>query len=355
VYSRSEVGATELGTYSASAYNTITTTSSYQTSVISEMPKIKVMDFITSLFKMFNLTAYYINDEIQVLPLDEWYKSSTAVYDITKYLDRTNGEVSIAYPFSSVLFEYQGRGSFLAAKHSEFFNIDWGSLKYTNPADYAADEYNIQLPFEHHKFERLYDTNTGQYVSAQWGWSVDDKQEPYLGKPLLFYAHKIENGTQIAFSETAGGTTHAINDYYIPSNSSDPTQDTQTIHFGVEMSEYTRESSPKSLFQTYYQSYIEEVFDDSRRIFKFKSYLPLSIISNIKLNDKVIIFNELYKINKMVTNFETGVTDFELVNEVRDFEIDIEEIVSDTVKTVDQSIATADNTIITADTTVLRW
>ena len=148
---------------------------------------------------------------------------------------------------------------------------------------------------------------------------------------------------------------HSLTDYFIPSNSTDPTTDTQTIHFGAELSEYTRESQSKSLFNTYYRNYIEEVYDDSRRLFKFKAYLPLSVISNINLNDRVIIFNDLYKINKLVTNFETGVTDLELINEIRDFEISAKNIVADVVKTVDQSIATADNTLITADTTELRW
>ena len=148
---------------------------------------------------------------------------------------------------------------------------------------------------------------------------------------------------------------HTLTKFYIPSNSVDPTGDTQTIHFGAEMNEFTRDSSNKSLFDTYYRNYIEEVYDDSRRLFKYKAYLPLSIISNINLNDKVIIFNDLYKINKMVTNFETGVTDFELINEIQDFDVQVDRLVADTVTTVDQSIVTADNTLVTADTTDLRW
>ena len=352
----SGLSISESAEHYATASSQITTQSStYRTSVVKEMPKIKVIDFITSLFKMFNLTAYFINDEIQVLPLDDWYAASDNTYDITKYVDKTKSEVSVAYPYSAVKFGYEGRDTIFAKTHEQYFGQEWGGLQYTSTADFSQDTYTINLPFEHQKFERFYDTETGQYVDPQWGWAVDEKQEEFLGKPLLFYAHKIESGTAISFQETLGGVQHTLTDYYIPSNSVDPTGDTQTLHFGAEMNEYTRDNASKSLFDTYYRSYIEEVYDDSRRIFKYKVYLPLSIISNINLNDKVIIFNELYKINKMVTNFETGVTDFELINEVQNFEVEVDNIIKDTVTTVDQAIVTADTTIITADATQVRW
>ena len=220
---------------------------------------------------------------------------------------------------------------------------------------FTGEEYKVELPFEHHKFERLKDVTAGTYTTAQWGWSVNKEQEAYLGKPLLFYAHRITSGTAISFLESAGGTKHSLTDYFIPSNSSDPTSDTQTIHFGVEKSEYTRNSSNKSLFETYYKNYIQEVFDDSRRLFKYKAYLPLSILMNINLNDKVIIFNELYKINKITTNFENNLTNLELVNEVQDFDVAIEQIIAEDTETVDSGLATADTTLVTADTTVFRW
>ena len=359
VYARTDFQGmlpSETNKYYATATSQVTTVSGvYRTTIANEMPKMKVMDFLTSIFKMFNLTAYFINDEIQVLPLDDWYAASEATYDITKYLDKTQSEVTVAYPYSSVKFGYTGLDTFFAASHNQFFNEEWGGLQYDSTGEFSKETYSIQIPFEHHKFERFYDTGTGQYVDAQWGWAVNDNQETFLGKPFVFYAHKIESGTAISFQETLGGVQHSLTDYYIPSNSTDPTADTQTIHFGAEMSEYTRSNSSKSLFDTYYRSYIEEVYDDSRRIFKYKAFLPLSIISNINLNDKVIIFNDLFKINKMVTNFETGITDFELINEVRTFEVKAADIVADVVTTVDQAIATADNTIITADKTEILW
>jgi len=333
---------------SAHATQSYSFTNTYTSSIAAEMPKMKVIDFITSLFKMFNLTTYYNGDQIEVLPLDDYYAESTNVYNITKFVDKTKSEVKIAYPFSDVQFRYKGLDTFLTSFHSTFYNEEWGSLAYQNDADYTSESYNIELPFEHLKFERFPNT------TVQWGWYVDRDQEIYLGSPLIFYAHKVTNGTQIQFSETLGGITHQIDDYYIPSNNSDPTDDdSQSIHFGAEKNEYTANFSRNSLFQTFYKKYIEEVFDSSRRIFTFKAYLPLSILSNIQLNDRVIIFDELYKINKLTTNFETNVSTLELVNETQEFTFEPNDVIEDTVQTVDASIATADNTAITADKTIL--
>ena len=52
------------------------------------MPKIKTIDFLTNLFKMFNLVAYKVGSEIRVLPLNEYYEEGLE-YDITKYVDTT--------------------------------------------------------------------------------------------------------------------------------------------------------------------------------------------------------------------------------------------------------------------------
>ena len=75
---------------------------------------------------------------------------------------------------------------------------------------------------------------------------------------------------------------------------------------------------------------------------------------NLQLNDRFIIFNTLYKINKIVTNFETGISDLELLNELDNFEVGTDVIIKDTVKTVDVAYVTADTTKVRADAELIR-
>ena len=73
------------------------------------IPDMKVIDFITGLFKMFNLTAYQNESgTIIVQPLDEFYAASTQVWDITKHLDKTETTVDSILPFKDVVFKYKG-------------------------------------------------------------------------------------------------------------------------------------------------------------------------------------------------------------------------------------------------------
>lgn len=338
--------ATNVGTYTSSL--------SYQTTVINEMPDITVIDFLTGLFKAFNLTAYYNNNIINITPLDDFYASSETTYNITEHIDRTTSEVTSVLPYNRIAFEYEGNETFLSAYHKQIFGSTWGAVSEVVENVPEGQDYVVKLPFEHQKFEKLVDVQGVDTPDVQWGWSVNQDQESYLGKPLLFYAHKVENGTPINVLDAPGGAKDEISTYYIPSNLANPTDSTsQSIHFGQEKNEYTAQNANNSLFNTYYKKYITESVNTSRRLFKFKAYLPLRIILNIELQDKVIIFNDLYKINKIVTNFETGVSQLELLNEVLDYDIPIENAIADTVKTVNDTLFTADTTKITADAGVL--
>lgn len=339
------------GILPAVANGSVTTTNysinNVKLSLQQEMPDIKIIDFLTGLFKMFNLTAYYDNNTIIVLPLDDFYASSTTSYDVTEFLDKSSSEVNAMMPYKNINFKYDSTNSFLADNHSKANLVEWGSLTYSNDGVSEGASYDIKLPFEHHKFERLKDVS-GSYTTVQWGWSVDAKQEEYIGKPLLFYGHKVTDGTSIGVQELAGGSVTSIDDYFIPSNQVDPTQESQSINFGSQVSEYTRQSVDASLFSTYYKTYILDTFNIRRRLSKFKAYLPISIISQIKLQDKIQIFNNLYKINTISTNFENGLTDLELVNEVSDFTLPFDTFDNDIPVEVSNDFLTADNTVIRA-------
>ena len=57
----------------------------------------------------------------------------------------------------------------------------------------------------------------------------------------------------------------------------------------------------------------------------------------------------MYKINKIVTNFENGKTQLELLNEVINFDVEFDEVIGRLAKTADVTLITADTTRTTAD------
>ena len=150
----------------------------------------------------------------------------------------------------------------------------------------------------------------------QWGWSVDKLNDdgtgqPYLGAPLVFYAIQ-QTGTNIRVTD--GTTPVDIGVYYIPSNSIALTDTDININFKAELNEYTNTVFTQTLFENYYKNYISSVFDVRTRFVKVTAYLPLQLLTTIKLEDEIIVNQRAYRINQVEYNLGEGKAEFELKN-----------------------------------------
>jgi len=299
-------------------------TSSFEFDIAQQIPDIKVIDFLSGLFKMFNLTAFVddITNEIVVKTLDSFYSGGSS-YDITKYIDVSKSQVNIALPYREINFQHEDTETFLAAFHKQKFGKTWGKSEYTGSKKLDGGIYDIKTPFSQMKYERLIDENTGNHTSVQVGWFVDDNKESYVGKPLLFYPIRQLNQDSIAFlnSETS---QEELDDYIIPSNSVALLSSTSSynMNFFAEQNEYAFfNTTPdigftNTLFQAYYSNYIESVFNESNRITKVTAYLPLRILLNYTLADRFVMGGNSYKINSIKTNLKNGKSDIELLNDL---------------------------------------
>ena len=315
------------------------TNQSKEFNIIEQIPKMKIIDFLSGLFNLYNLTAY-VNDvgTIVVRTLDSYYADSTQVYNIDKYLDNAKSTSDVALPYNKINFSYKGLGTLLAKQFEQLTNSGWGSLSYTlNGGIYDApsEPYEIEVPFEHMQFERLYDQGNSPPTATdvQWGYSVNENLQSYIGEPLIFYGIPITNGTNIRIRDTIlNNNVEDITDYVIPSNSQalSPSTNKFNIHFQNELNEYLANEptggglapvSPAlqftdTLFETEYKEYIQDVFNFRRRLLKVTAYLPMKVYYNLKLNDLIEIGQDSYKINSMKTDLTSGKTEFELLNTI---------------------------------------
>ena len=107
--------------------------------------------------------------------------------------------------------------------------------------------------------------------------------------------------------------------YNIPSNSVYLTrgEGTQNINFYAELNEYTGTNDfTDTLFEVFYKNYITSVFNTRNRITKISAYLPLNILLNYSLADRFVIKGNSYKINSLTTNFKSGKSEIELLNDL---------------------------------------
>jgi hypothetical protein len=309
--------------FSISSY---TTSGSFVFNVSNQMPDIKIIDFLTGLFKCFNLTAYVEDNVIVVKTLDDFYSSNTT-YDITKYVDVNDKTVNVALPYREVTFKFKDTSSFLANQFSELNNRSWGEASTYDLIDgtekLSGQIYKVEAPFGHMMFERLNDFANGDQKNIQWGWSVDKSQNSYLGSPLLFYPININSG-DISFIDEVDGDNVAldkvdIQNVNMPFNSvsDNPNTDSNQLNFYREISEWTLDTSYEdTLYSDFYDTYIRDVFNQKNRLTRIKAYLPLTILVNYSLADTFVIAGKKYKINSITTNLQTGESDIELLNEV---------------------------------------
>ena len=338
--------------FSATANGNITIPLAVPFVINEQIPEMKIIDFLTGIFKMFNLVAYYEDSKIVVKTYDDYFASldtglwnfqnsewqdelrkwneigstTSNEYSIDEFLDTRSVKVDVALPYKQINFLYEGTGTILAKKYNQLNNIGWGEIRYTLDGlvyDAPSDVYNVKIPFEHMQMERLNDLNlsaSDTQTNVMYGISVNENVQPYIGKPLLFYPIKQSQAFGSATSvsvRSALSTNVEKTDIIVPSNSVslNPAVSVENINFPNEINEWTLNSDfSNSLFEGYYKTFISESFNLRRRFIKVKAYLPLNILYNLKLNNVIEINNERYKINSMSTNFQTGLTNFELIN-----------------------------------------
>jgi len=310
--------------------------------IADQMPKIKVIDFISGILKMFNLTIYYVDDEsdadydkIRILTLDDYYDDNPKIFDITKYIDSSEHDVESTIPFSEIDLEYEKPKTLLMKQHEESFNHIFGDEEF-KPIDVDRGKpYKVKLPFEHFKFERLFDEANGNETDIQWGYSAGDNfkpdadaepptgnYQPILTKPLIFYGIRITGLSGDGVINFYGNGVHdGLTSYWKPSNTNEngtsSTAPAFTLNFDNEIDEFNLtdyDGTTNSLFKKFYQTYIEDAFNAKKRIFKLTAHLPSSVLLNYKLNDRFQIGDKVFTINSIDTNLKTGESKLELLN-----------------------------------------
>lgn len=308
--------------YNQGVYEKSAPASARVVTISSQMPKIKIFDFLKNIFTMFNLTAYKEDGIINVLPLDDYYNAGN-YYDITEYVDTQKSKVSKLLQFKNMLFKFKSKKSYLVQFSEQQQGNKFSEESYGNDK-WDGGNYKVEVGFEKMMYERLTDGETGNLTSVMQGAMLDKKFEPTIGEPLLLYCLSTQTSSDVSnrllFEEPDGSTT-TINPYIRPSNSL-PNISTgvinDTLNFGVEVDEYTLTTGTQDisddLFTKYYRNYVANIFARDSRKLNVTAYLPLNVILNYRLNDVFIINNTEYRINSVKTNLLTNKTDLELYN-----------------------------------------
>jgi len=205
-------------------------------------------------------------------------------------------------------FTYEDSEALLNVGYKQNSPIPYGNLNYSLSND--GEEYNVNLPFENMLFGKF----TGTNLQVSYALKTDYQQ--YIPKPVILYDY---------------GTLQTVSTYYINDGSSTASktsanifgQDTvvssvnHTLNWGLEISSFTGNTEENTLFNDYYEAYLNNIYSSKSRTFKLKVVLPISIISSLKLNDRVVIRDKRYIINTFTTDLTTGEVELNLLTDFR--------------------------------------
>lgn len=279
------------------------------------MPKLKAIDFLTNLFKMFNLVAYKDGDDIRVLPLNDYYEEGLN-YDITKYVDTTKNSISKVLQYKNIDFNFPSKKSFLVEKSDELQGSNFAGENYGD-VEWDGTDYKIEPVFEKMLYERLSDEALGTSTTICQGAMLDKDFNATIGNPLLLYIVNQTATPTFLFANADGGPDETVSAYNRPSQilvqSGGTVLDaSSSLNYGIENDEFFLEPKGTNLLEKYYLDYISSVFNRQGRINKLDAYLPLHIILKYNLNDKFIIGNKTYRINNIKTNLLNNKSSLEL-------------------------------------------
>ena len=317
------------------------TLGSGQYEVNKNLPQMKVMDFLTSLFKMFNVVAetsreyddpnaraqssgpgdVYIS--IHTEHFDR-FMSRGVVRDYTQMMDHTQQTISKPNLYSSLKFEFEPPKT---AMEQGFLKVNarpYGSLSYQvlggDGLRLSGAEYNLDVKNQRIPCERLYNLTTKQRTSLVYTQFGDLKGSEQTTKPKFTYVAQVTNGTGVAWDD--GGSVSNIINYCMPSNVyaggdiPNSVLDPQEIglYFGEELNEHATNASVVGLglVNNFYRGMLSMMFDEDKRQVKMRGHLSAGQILQLKLSDILRIGNYFYNINAISTNYLSGITDFDL-------------------------------------------
>ena len=287
----------------------------------NQTPDIKVIDLLTGLFKMFNLTSY-VNDSgtIVVDTLDNYYGTfdSAVKHDISEYIKVEESTVERVPLYGNIEFTFADPVTFLAAEFEESNGVKFGSEEFNviiNDEYIDGSNYEIRLPFEKVVYERLTDSFDGSQTPACYGYFVNENEQKVKGKTLLFFNVNESVPDENMYIRSADGITNSsLATYNRPSNVN--SDQSQTLNFDTENDEFNLLFNEESLFENYYKTYIESVFSQYNRITKVTALLPIKVLSKYKLNDRFIINGKSFKINSLTSNLMNGNSEIELIEDL---------------------------------------
>jgi hypothetical protein len=282
------------------------------------LPDMKVADFFSAIIKQFNLTCVGIDQNtFKIEPLEDWYNDG-AVIDVSKYIDSESIDVARVPLYRNISMKYQQSEAFTNRQYFAISNQEYGNTN--NVFNYDSGDFTIEQPFENLLFTESVGTNPTDV--AILGYHLNQNYQSYIPKPTLLYQYGAATGISPNIKMFDGVSIYySINKYMLFGQDITVSGTKYSLNFGADNSIIHKETIQNGLFATYYFSYLSNLYNLKQRLTTYKSMLPLSILTSLRLNDRLIIRDKRYIINDVKVELTTGEATLTLYNDFRQVDL----------------------------------
>lgn len=303
---------------SVSSNGNIMTNQSTNFDVSTTISNMKVTDFLSSFFKMFNIRVIEQSSSDYKMTWLTPQDIEDDIIDLTKYVNWNEYEISAPIHYKEITFTHAENSMFRNKQYkATAANKEFGAEIYVDEESDNSETFEVETAFQVMNYFELPDTT----LLTSYAWETNGSQ--YFGSDnmILFYFH----GYEIAKDPKLFNTN--VNFKYRLNSSQTPVQIAQyaKVHNYDKVSKHSitfdKYIDPQgmveitgSLFKNYYQTMIENIYGNNSRKFKFNLILPSNVVKKLNIVKTIIIENLKFTVDEIKTDLVSGKTELMLTN-----------------------------------------
>jgi len=139
-----------------------------------------------------------------------------------------------------------------------------------------------------------------------------------IPKPVLLYRNDIFNISNVKVKKVDTNTIVNLDSNVVFGQDIIGADSlSHSMNFGYETSTFGGTPIENGLYFDYYKEYLANVYNPKSRNLKVRAKLTPSLILNLRLNDRIILYQKAYLINKFTTDLTTGIVNLDLLSDFR--------------------------------------
>ena len=271
-------------------------------------PIMKCSEFISSLFKMFNLVVIPddINPKLLTLKPIQEYLAEGSTKDWSNKIDLSKDITLTAtadYQAQKNLWTYKQSNDYLNNIYNSQGNRVYGRLELVDPEnDFATSDYKVESFFFPSPCALISNTDFAipKYINESGTYVAPG--------PRILYKTAEQMKVDIYDNET---NTFDSRFFYLFNHytSNIPTIDDEDLNFGQEVSLQRIESQPwKTLYARYWNDYIADIYAPDARVIEAFFALDFADIYQFQYNDQIFIRDSYWRILE-ISDYVVGMQD----------------------------------------------